>query len=75
MQLLWSADELEGAVDAGSADFALLADLTGTGKLGMVAQLAFWRRHDRFPDAEAAIRATPPARTCWRDTLYERLAR
>ena len=55
MQRLWSADELEARWTLGSADLALLADLTGTGKLGMATQLAFWRQHGRFPDEEAEI--------------------
>jgi TnpA family transposase len=55
MQRLWSADELGERWTLGSGDLALLADLTGTGKLGMAAQLAFWRQHGRFPDEEAEI--------------------
>jgi TnpA family transposase len=34
---------------------ALLAGLTGGGKLGMAAQLAFWRQLGRFPDDEADL--------------------
>ena len=33
----------------------MLADLTGAGKLGVAAQLAYWRQHGRFPDDEADL--------------------
>src|SRR4051794_18685026 len=55
MQRLWSADELGERWTLGPEDLALLADLTGAGKLGVAAQLAFWRQHGRFPDEEAEI--------------------
>lgn len=38
-----------------AADMAVLAGLTGAGRLGCAAQLAFWRHHGRFPDDEADL--------------------
>jgi len=55
MQRLWSADELGERWTLGAEDLALLADLPDAGKLGMAAQLAFWRRNGRFPDDEADL--------------------
>src|SRR3954467_3306004 len=55
MQRLWSADELGKCWTLGPEELKLLADLTGAGKLGVAAQLAFWRQHGRFPDEEAEI--------------------
>jgi TnpA family transposase len=55
MQRLWSADELGERWTLGPGDQVLLADLAGAGKLGMAAQLAYWRQHGCFPDEEAEI--------------------
>src|SRR4051794_35065026 len=55
MQQLWSADELGGRWTLGPEELKLLADLTGTGKLGLAAQLAYWRQHGRFPNEEAEL--------------------
>ena len=55
MQRLWSADELGGRWTLGPEELKLLADLTGTGKLGLAAQLAYWRQHGRFPNEEAEL--------------------
>ena len=41
MQRLWSLAPEE---------LALLADLPDAGRLGLAAQLAYWRQHGRFPD-------------------------
>ena len=37
------------------ADMELLAAFTGAGKLGLAAQLAYWRQHGRFPDDETHL--------------------
>src|SRR3954447_13052948 len=55
MQRLWSADELDEHWTLGPEELKLLADLTGTGKLGLAAQLAYWRQHGRFPNEEAEL--------------------
>ena len=55
MQRLWSADELGERWTLLPEDLALLADLPDTGKLGLAAQLAYWRQHGRFPDDEADL--------------------
>jgi hypothetical protein len=53
MQRLWSADELGESWTLLPEDLTLLADLPNAGKLGLAAQLAFWRQNGRFPDEEA----------------------
>src|SRR5690242_10370165 len=53
MQRLWSADELCERWTLGVEDLALLSGLPESGKLGMAAQLAYWRQNGHFPDAEA----------------------
>jgi Tn3 transposase DDE domain/Domain of unknown function (DUF4158) len=55
MQRLWSADELGARWTLLPRDLALLTDLPDTGKLGLVAQLAYWRQQGRFPDDEADL--------------------
>jgi hypothetical protein len=34
---------------------ALLVELPAAGKLGLAAQLAYWRQNGRFPDDEADL--------------------
>ena len=55
MQRLWSADELGEQWSLRPEDMALLAGMVDAGKLGLAAQLAFWRQHGRFPNDEADI--------------------
>jgi len=55
MQRLWSADELGECWTLGPEELKLLAELTGAGKLGLAAQLAYWRQHGRFPNEEAEL--------------------
>jgi hypothetical protein len=55
MQRLWSADELGARWTLLPEDLALLTDLPDTGKLGLAAQLAYWRQRGRFPDDEADL--------------------
>ena len=57
MQRLWSADELGERWSLAPEDLALLADLPDAGRLGLAAQLAYWRQHGRFPDEEADLAA------------------
>ena len=45
MQRLWSADELGAHWTLLPEDLGLLTDLPDTGKLGLAAQLTYWRRH------------------------------
>jgi hypothetical protein len=45
MQRLWSADELCERWTLLPEDMALLAGLPETGKLGLAAQLTYWRQH------------------------------
>jgi hypothetical protein len=53
MQRLWSAEELGERWTLGAEDLALLRGLPEAGKLGLAAQLAYWRQNGRFPDDEA----------------------
>src|SRR3954451_10824416 len=55
MQRLWSADELGEHWTLGPEELKLLTELTGAGKLGLAAQLAYWRQHGRFPNEEAEL--------------------
>lgn len=55
MQRLWSAEELGERWALGAEDFALLSGLPDAGKLGLAAQLAFWRQNGRFPEDEADL--------------------
>src|SRR5512143_347986 len=50
MKRLWSVEELVEHWSLGAADQELLAGKHATGRLGFAAQLAFFRRHARFPD-------------------------
>src|SRR3954466_11968174 len=58
MQRLWSADELGEHWTLGPEELKLLAELTGAGKLGLAAQLAYWRQHGHFPNEEAELAPT-----------------
>ena len=55
MQRLWSAEELGERWTLGVEDLALLVGLPDTRKLGLAAQLAYWRQNGRFPDEEADL--------------------
>src|SRR5271165_2398269 len=55
MQRLWSAEELGEHWTLGVEDLALLVGLPDIGKLGLGAQLAYWRQNGRFPDEEADV--------------------
>lgn len=55
MQRLWSAEELGEHWTLIAEDLVLLAGLPDTGKLGLAAQLAYWRQNGRFPDEEADL--------------------
>ena len=55
MQRLWSAEELGERWTLGVEDLALLSGLPDVGKLGLAAQLAYWRQNGRFPDEEADL--------------------
>jgi hypothetical protein len=55
MQRLWSAGELGERWTLGPEELELLAELTDAGKLGLAAQLAYWRQHGRFPNEEAEL--------------------
>ena len=55
MRRLWSADELAKRWSLEPGDEALLVGLPDAGKLGLVAQLSFWRCHGAFPDEEADL--------------------
>jgi TnpA family transposase len=55
MQRLWSAEELGERWALGAEDLALLSGLPDAGKLGLAAQLAYWRQNGRFPDEETDL--------------------
>lgn len=55
MLRLWSIEELGEHWTLLPADLALLVDLPDTGKLGLAAQLTYWRQQGRFPDDEADL--------------------
>jgi hypothetical protein len=55
MRRIWSADELGECWSLRPEDLALLAGRVDAGKLGFAVQLAFWRRHGRFPDDESDV--------------------
>jgi hypothetical protein len=55
MQRLWSAEELGERWTLGAEDLALLTGLPDAGKLGLAAQLAYWRQNSGFPDEEADL--------------------
>jgi len=52
---VWSAEELGEHWTLGAEDLALLSGLPDAGKLGLAAQLAYWRQKGRFPDEEADL--------------------
>jgi Domain of unknown function (DUF4158) len=55
MRRLWSAEELVERWLFGPEELSLLPGKADTSKLGFAAQLAFYKQHARFPDAEADI--------------------
>lgn len=55
MQRLWSTDELVERWSLAPEDFTLLVGRIDAGKLGLAAQLAYWRCHAGFPDEEADL--------------------
>jgi Domain of unknown function (DUF4158) len=55
MQQLWSAEELVEHWSLSPGDLALLPGKVDGGKLGFAVQLAFYKRHARFPDDEADV--------------------
>ena len=58
MRREWSAEELGELWTLGPAELVLVGGLPDASKLGLAAQLAYWRVHGRFPDDEADL---PPA--------------
>jgi TnpA family transposase len=55
MRQLWSADELGEHWTLLPEDLAVLIDLPDAGKLGLAAQLTYWRQNGRFPGDEADL--------------------
>jgi hypothetical protein len=55
MQRVWPEDELMARWSLAPEDLALVRGMADSGKLGLSAQLAFWRQHGRFPDDEADL--------------------
>lgn len=55
MRRLWSTDELAERWSLELGDEGLSFGLPDVGRLGLVAQLAFWRCHGTFPDEEADL--------------------
>lgn len=55
MRRLWSTDELVERWSLIPEDFTLLVGLIDASKLGLAAQLAYWRCHAGFPDEEADL--------------------
>ena len=55
MRRLRSAEELAEHWSLEAGDEALVMDLPDAGKLGLIAQLTFWRRHGTFPEEEADL--------------------
>ncbi len=54
----WSAEALGELWTLGPADLVLVAGLSDASKIGLAAQLAYWRVYGRFPDDESDL---PPA--------------
>ena len=54
----WSAEELSELWTLGPAELALVGGLPDASKVGLAAQLVYWRVYGRFPDDEADL---PPA--------------
>jgi hypothetical protein len=50
-----SSDELLANWSLAPGDMALLDGLAAPGRIGLDIQLAFWRRHNRFPDDDADV--------------------
>ena len=55
MRRLWSTDELVERWSLIPEDFTLLVGRIDASKLGLAAQLAYWRCHAGFPDEEADL--------------------
>ena len=51
----WSAEELSELWTLGPAELVLVGGLPDASKLGLAAQLAYWRVYGRFPDDEADL--------------------
>jgi hypothetical protein len=66
MQRLWSGAELGEHWTLRADDLALLAALPAGGRLGLAAQLAYWRQNGRFPDDEADLAPAVVAKPRWR---------
>jgi|SRR5271166_195092 len=58
MQRQGSGDEVDECWTLVPEDLALLVDLPDVSKLGLAAQLAYWRQNGRFPDDEADLAPT-----------------
>jgi hypothetical protein len=52
MRRWWSADELVERWSLTPQDLSLLVGRIDAGKLGLAAQLAYWRRYGAFPNEE-----------------------
>jgi len=70
MQQPWSAEELVEHWRLTPEELALLPGKADGGKLGFAVQLAFYKRHARFPDDEADIAPAGPPTS--RDRLASR---
>jgi hypothetical protein len=57
MKRVWSVEELNEQWSVGPHDRELLYRKESSGRLGLVAQLAFYRRHARFPEHRNAFAA------------------
>ena len=55
MRQLWSTEELVEGWSLGPEDLGLLPRKIEAGKLGFAVQLAYYRRHARFPEDEADL--------------------
>ena len=55
MRRWWSADELVERWSLTPEDLSLLVGRIDAGKLGLAAQLAYWRRYGAFPDEETDL--------------------
>ena len=51
----WSAEELSELWTLGPAELVLVGGLPDASKVGLAAQLAYWRVYGRFPDDEADL--------------------
>ena len=55
MRRWWPADELIERWSLTPEDLSLLVGRIDAGKLGLAAQLAYWRRYGAFPDEETDL--------------------